>query len=426
MDELEELCTCWICFEIFVDPTTLPCNHSFCKECLVKVYKKEPSCAFCRRPFSLPLPEPNQEIVAMVARFLSGKDGMTDVDTLVDQESALLYLPNEVLAGIFGFLDPRDLARSATVCRNLGEISSDPFVWRELVLRKSPFANISRFGRDWRKCYRALHKAQVFWESGRAGGFDLISLRGHTNYVTSLQLYRGRVLSSSADFSVRLWDAYSGNCLHTLQGHTQEVTNASFNEVRVVSGSLDGTVRISDTGTAISLQTLNHNAPVNAVVFDNAKIASAGGNGEVKLWDLRDGSLQTTLSRHASAATSVQIDNQGRIVSNSSDSLRVWDSRNAGQPIHTFPAASVFALGENHIISGNAFGAVTVYSSRDGGLVHTLGGGNVPGPAHRPFNPNAHMGQVRCLATDGNKIVSGGNDRSSGINAEYGGWAILR
>lgn len=29
--ELEDQCTCWLCFELFKEPVTLPCSHSFCK-----------------------------------------------------------------------------------------------------------------------------------------------------------------------------------------------------------------------------------------------------------------------------------------------------------------------------------------------------------------------------------------------------------
>jgi hypothetical protein len=30
-DNPEDVCTCWVCFELFKDPTTLPCSHSMCR-----------------------------------------------------------------------------------------------------------------------------------------------------------------------------------------------------------------------------------------------------------------------------------------------------------------------------------------------------------------------------------------------------------
>jgi hypothetical protein len=31
LGELEDQVTCWICFEVFDEPVTLNCGHSFCK-----------------------------------------------------------------------------------------------------------------------------------------------------------------------------------------------------------------------------------------------------------------------------------------------------------------------------------------------------------------------------------------------------------
>lgn len=31
LGELEDQVTCWVCFEVFADPVTLHCGHSFCR-----------------------------------------------------------------------------------------------------------------------------------------------------------------------------------------------------------------------------------------------------------------------------------------------------------------------------------------------------------------------------------------------------------
>ena len=54
----EEFLTCSICFGIYKDPKTLPCLHSFCKECIdnltSKGHTKEHPCPICRENFKLP------------------------------------------------------------------------------------------------------------------------------------------------------------------------------------------------------------------------------------------------------------------------------------------------------------------------------------------------------------------------------------
>ncbi|NXH17695.1 RN168 ligase, partial [Bucco capensis] len=46
-------CLCQICMEIFVEPVTLPCNHTLCKSCFqLTVEKASLCCPFCRRRVS--------------------------------------------------------------------------------------------------------------------------------------------------------------------------------------------------------------------------------------------------------------------------------------------------------------------------------------------------------------------------------------
>lgn len=55
----EEFLTCFICFEIYKDPKTLPCLHSFCKDCIINLSqgtdgKYSYPCPICRESFQVP------------------------------------------------------------------------------------------------------------------------------------------------------------------------------------------------------------------------------------------------------------------------------------------------------------------------------------------------------------------------------------
>ena len=49
---LEGLVTCTVCLELFKNPKELPCDHTFCHDCIVKLFEhnNELVCPECRAP----------------------------------------------------------------------------------------------------------------------------------------------------------------------------------------------------------------------------------------------------------------------------------------------------------------------------------------------------------------------------------------
>jgi len=56
--KVKELLECSICFEIFKEPVTLNCQHTFCKNCINKVISKK--CPLCNDLIKIP---PRQNII---------------------------------------------------------------------------------------------------------------------------------------------------------------------------------------------------------------------------------------------------------------------------------------------------------------------------------------------------------------------------
>jgi WD40 repeat protein len=94
----------------------------------------------------------------------------------------------------------------------------------------------------------------------------------------------GRCIATcSADLTVRLWAAETGNLLQTFTGHTHEVHTVKFSPdgQYLVTSSSDRTIKIWDIETGKILQTLTGHL--------DRILASGSGDETIKLWDLTTG-----------------------------------------------------------------------------------------------------------------------------------------
>ena len=109
-------------------------------------------------------------------------------------------------------------------------------------------------------------------------------------------------MTASADRTLRLWDATSGDPIAVLLGHHAEVLGAAFaaQGSLLVSRSSDGESRVWDMELAERNGILRgHESFVYDVTFspDGTRVASAAWDGTVRLWDATTG-RQTAVLRH--------------------------------------------------------------------------------------------------------------------------------
>ncbi|KIN95619.1 hypothetical protein M404DRAFT_80882, partial [Pisolithus tinctorius Marx 270] len=137
---------------------------------------------------------------------------------------------------------------------------------------------------------------------GVVGGLEhwpasqLLGLEGHTGAVTSVafSLDGKRIVSGSADRTVRLWGAETGVQIGShLEGHTDAVFSVAFSpdgkRIVIASGSEDKTVGVWDaeTGVQIGSHLEGHTDGILSVAFspDGKRIVSASLGKTMRVWD---------------------------------------------------------------------------------------------------------------------------------------------
>ena len=101
--------------------------------------------------------------------------------------------------------------------------------------------------------------------------------------------------TSSADGTVRIWDATTGDVRKELRGHTSWVNSAEFspNGDRLVTASGDGTARVWSTQSGNLLFTMNAGNWIYEAKFspDGRSISTIEHDCQSSIWSSEDGRL---------------------------------------------------------------------------------------------------------------------------------------
>jgi DNA-directed RNA polymerase subunit RPC12/RpoP len=216
------------------------------------------------------------------------------------------------------------------------------------------------------------------WDLG--SGQCLRTLEGDSGWVLGVGVTPdGRWAVSSSGENMRVWDLESGRCLRTLTGNSNDVgsVNVTPDGRRVVSGggrflsSEANSLRVWDLESGQCLRTLEgHTDKVNSVSVtpDGRRAVSGSDDHTLRVWDLESGQCLDNLEGHTDRVNGVSVTLDGRrAVSGGDDhTLRVWDLE-SGQCLGVFLASargSATASFSGRVLAGTASGELLILELR--------------------------------------------------------------
>nr|ODO02149.1 hypothetical protein L204_00876 [Cryptococcus depauperatus CBS 7855] len=244
----------------------------------------------------------------------------------------------------------------------------------------------------------ANNRIHVF--SAASGGYKR-SLIGHQQGVWAMVLVTPPSASGGCDREVKVWNAETGQLVHSLSAHTSTIRCIKVfpHSSLAISGSRDFSLRIWDIRKGELKHTLQgHTGSVRCVEVWGDKAVSGSYDHTARMWDSKSGECLHTFSGHYAEIYSIACNGQIVITGSLDSTVRVWSAQ-TGECLALLQGHTALVgqlqLSGNRLYTGGSDGRVIIFDLASLSCIHRL---------------CAHDNSVTCLQASPRFIVSGGND----------------
>lgn len=215
------------------------------------------------------------------------------------------------------------------------------------------------------------------WDPSLHGSELRATLKGHTRPVRAISSDRNKVVSGSDDQSVIVWDKQTSQLLEELKGHNAPVSCIRMlSGERVLTSSHDGTVKMWDVRTDTCVATVGRSlSVVLCMEYDDSTgiLAAAGRDMTANIWDIRAGRQMHKLLGHTKWIRSIRMVGDTVLTGSDDWTARVWSvSRGTCDAVlacHAGPILSVeHSPSDKGIITGSADGLIRFWENNEGAV----------------------------------------------------------
>jgi WD40 repeat protein len=163
--------------------------------------------------------------------------------------------------------------------------------------------------------------------SSRSSKPSIATLNGHSNSVYCLSQNGKFLVSGSKDSSIILWNLSSFGFVRQFVGHQHTVCDVSLlDNERIVSSSLDSSVRVWDMKTAECIKIMKYHCGCVHSIFRHEKFfLSSGRDAKITAWDFKKFNPIFTISDQC-AIVDVLLMHEGHLFGGCVDGrLFVWN-----------------------------------------------------------------------------------------------------